>query len=275
MRKLLYLLPVLALLFAACEKEENTIEGNGQENTGTSGSSDNSGNTNSSDSSSTPVGNYVDLGLSVKWATMNVGATEPEEYGDYFAWGEIEPYYEPGYAQDNQTHWKSGKENGYSEFSYKYCNDGMTALTKYCTNSRYGYNGYTDNKMVLDPEDDAAHFNLGDSWRIPTREEWEELNDSNNCTWTWITMKTHLNYVKGYKVQSKKIGYTDNWIFLPAAGYRFDSNLHLVGSSGNYWSSSLCSGNPDLARNSKFDKNKHYTNIDKRSYGFTVRPVCP
>ena len=107
---------------------------------------------------------YVDLGLpsGTLWATCNIGASKPEEYGDYFAWGETEPkdYYE----------WSN----------YKWCNGSENTLTKYCSDSDYGYNGFVDNKTELDPEDDAAYVNWGASWRMPTVEQVDELID--NCT---------------------------------------------------------------------------------------------
>ena len=197
-----------------------------------------------------PVGEAVDLGLSVKWANFNVGASEPEEYGLYFAWGETEP------------------KSDYSWFTYKYFN-GDFVLTKYCTNSRYGYNGFTDNKTVLDPEDDAAHVNWGGNWRMPTKEEWYEL--LNNCTWTWTT----LNGVNGYKVQSQKSGYTDNWIFLPAAGVHYDLYLDDVGYVGFYWSSSLDKDYPYCAYPLYFTSSDVNRDYYPRYYGQSVRPVCP
>lgn len=150
--------------------------------------------------------NYVDLGLSVKWATCNVGATTPEGYGDYFAWGE------------------TATKAIYNDSTYFDTNDGGSTFTKYNNNG---------GKTVLDPEDDAAHVHWGGSWRIPTKAEWQELYD--NCTWTWTTQ----NGVNGYKVTSNKAGYTDKFIFLPAAGFRYYSDLRSVGSYGYYFSSSL------------------------------------
>ena len=158
---------------------------------------------------------YVDLGLSVKWATCNVGATKPEEYGDYFAWGETQP------------------KSNYDWSTYKYCNGSYKTLTKYNNSSSYGT---VDNKTTLDLSDDAARANWGGSWRMPTRAEQDELR--NNCTWTWTTQ----NGVNGYKVTSKSNG---NSIFLPAAGYRDDSSLNNAGSTGYYWSSSLYTDNPN------------------------------
>lgn len=216
-----------------------------------------------------PAHEYVDLGLSVKWATMNVGATTPEEYGDYFAWGETEPYYEAGYAQeDPQAHWKDGKYEGYSWSDYKYCNGSDRTLTKYCLRSDYGYNNFTDNRSVLDIEDDAAHANWGGDWRMPTKAEQDELRE--NCTWTWTT----INGISGNKVQSNVPGYNDKWIFLPAADYRSGYNLAYLDRYGEYWSSTI-SGWGDrgciLRHGSDFVT---WMGRD-RSAGCSVRPVCP
>lgn len=111
---------------------------------------------------------YVDLGLpsGTLWATCNVGANAPEEYGDYFAWGEIQP------------------KDYYDESTYQYCIGSYNTLTKYCNNSSYGYNGFTDNLTTLQPEDDAATANWGAGWRMPTKGEWEELYNNTTCTWT-------------------------------------------------------------------------------------------
>ena len=187
---------------------------------------------------------YVDLGLpsGLKWATCNVGANSPEEYGDYFAWGETEP-----------------KDN-YSWSTYKYCNSSSTTMTKYCTSSSYGT---VDNKTVLELEDDAAYVNWGGSWRMPTRAEYAELRS--NCRWEWTTQ----NGVKGYKVTSVVNG---NSIFLPAAGYRYDDNLRNAGSSGNYWSSSLYSSL--FVYKVYFYSSDVVWNNDFRYYGHSVRAVC-
>ena len=192
----------------------------------------------------------VDLGLSVKWASFNLGATKPEEYGDYFAWGEVEP------------------KTDYSWSTYNWCMNGsLYQLTKYCDNSIYGYNGFTDDKTVLDPEDDAAVVNWGGSWRMPTLTECQEL--LNNCTTTWTT----LNGVYGRKFTSNKTGYTDKWIFLPAAGTRSGTSLSDAGYC-DYWSSSLYTGGPYGAYGVYFSSDLvlcgyYYT----RYYGQSVRPV--
>ena len=193
---------------------------------------------------------YVDLGLSVKWATMNVGASKVEDYGDYFAWGE------------------TTTKGTYNWGNYKYCNGSETTLTKYCNMSSYGNNGFTDNKTQLDLSDDAARVNWGGAWRIPTDAEWTELREQ--CTWTWTTQ----NGKNGYKVTSKKSGYTNNSIFLPAAGYRNDSSLNDAGSYGTYWSSSLYTGYPRSAWCVRFDSSIVLRSNGNRYYGFSVRPVC-
>ena len=190
---------------------------------------------------------YVDLGLSVKWATCNVGASKPEEYGDYFAWGETQP------------------KSNYDWSTYKYCNSSNNTLTKYNNSSSYGT---VDNKTTLELSDDAARANWGGSWRMPTDAELTELREQ--CTWTWTTQ----NGVKGYKVTSKKSGYTNKSIFLPAAGCRDGSSLDYAGSYGYYWSSSLYTGLPNDAYGLGFgsDYVSRYSSI--RYYGQSVRPVC-
>ena len=158
---------------------------------------------------------YVDLGLpsGTLWATMNVGANSPEEYGDYFAWGETTP------------------KSVYNWSTYKWCNGSNDTMTKYCTNSSYGYNGFVDNKTELDPEDDAAYVNWGSQWRMPSREQFQEL--INNCTSEWTTR----NGVNGRLFTSKHNGAS---LFLPADGSREGNELSYAGSAGGYWSRTLC-----------------------------------
>ena len=188
----------------------------------------------------------VDLGLSVKWATCNVGADTPEEYGDYFAWGETE------------------SKSYYSWSTYEWCNGSYNTMTKYCNNSSYGYNGFTDNKSVLDPEDDAAHVNWDGRWRMPTDAEWTELRTQ--CVWTWTT----LGGKNGYNVR----GPNGNTIFLPAAGYRNGTSLYGAGSRGNYWSSSLITDDPFNALYVDFSSSSVYRYYYAlRFNGLSVRPV--
>ena len=217
----------------------------------------------------------VDLGLSVKWASFNVGATKPEEYGDYFAWGETEPYYEAGFAQeDPQAHWKNGKTAGYDWSTYKWCNGSYNTMTKYCSKSDHGNNGFTDTNTTLDSEDDVARVQWGGSWRMPTTAEQDDLR--NKCTWTWCSSgNTEFNGVAGCKVTSKIEGYTDRFIFLPAAGFRSGTSIIDVGSFGLYWSSSLNTGYPYGACSLGFYSDGVHWNSGCRYYGFSVRPVCP
>ena len=193
---------------------------------------------------------YVDLGLSVKWATCNVGADAPEEYGDYFAWGETQPkdFYDWGIT--------------------KWCDSNWESQTKYCTNSDFGN---VDNKTILEPSDDAATVNWGGSWRMPTRAELDELRKQ--CIWTWTT----LNGVYGYLVTSGKSGFTDNSIFLPIAGQRDGMSLVYTGSDGYgfYWSNSLYVTMPYVAWGFCFDDDYVKVAAECRGYGLPVRPVCP
>lgn len=199
---------------------------------------------------------YVNLGLSVRWATHNVGASSPEEYGDYFAWGETSPKSE--YSWDN----------------LKYCNDKKgKSFSKYNQTER----GTKDNRTVLELSDDAARVNWGGSWRMPTKAEFEELLSTDNCTWTWYESgNSEFNGVAGYKVTSRKSGYVGNYIFLPAAGYRDDTYLDLAGSYGNYWSSSLDTDGPSDAWSLFFNSGYRRTDYSYDRYcGRSVRPVCP
>ncbi|MCQ2144961.1 MAG: choice-of-anchor D domain-containing protein [Bacteroidales bacterium] len=205
---------------------------------------------------------YVDLGLSVKWATCNLGATTPEEYGLYYHWGDTQ-----GYGSDTSDgkyfDWRDDAGN----VTYKWCNGSYDSLTKYNTNSSYGT---VDNKMVLDMEDDAARAALGGNWRMPTDAEWTELRE--NCTWTW-TINYNGTGVAGRIVTSNKTGYTDKSIFLPAAGFRHYDNLYYAGSYGAYWSSSLYTGGPYSAWDVFFYSDEVYGDLADRPHGPSVRPV--
>ena len=198
-----------------------------------------------------PENVYVDLGLSVKWATCNVGADKPEEYGDYYAWGETEP------------------KDFYFWDTYKYCDGTYNSLTKY-TDSAYGKDGFSDNKSVLDPEDDVAHVKWGGNWRIPTKEELEELRTK--CTWT----STTLNGVKGYSVTSNVDGYTDRSIFLPATGMRIRQWTENTDTIGRFWGNSIVTGDDYDAVYLDFNFSRgpgRFSII--RCFGQCVRPVCP
>ncbi len=194
------------------------------------------------DESSVPEA--IDLGLpsGLKWASFNVGASKPEEYGDYYAWGEVET------------------KDTYSWETYKWCNGSYNTLTKYNTQSD---SGTVDNKTTLDPEDDVAATKLGGKWRMPTDEEWSELMDK--CTWTWTTQ----NGVNGRLVT----GLNGNTIFLPAAGSRRGTSLYNVGSHGYYWSSSLGTSLSRHALGVDFYSVYVYRDLGNRYYGQSVRPV--
>ena len=190
---------------------------------------------------------YVDLGLpsGLLWATCNVGADSPEEYGDYFAWGETQP------------------KNDYSWGTYQYCMGSEYTLTKYCDNSNYGYNGFTDNLTTLLPSDDAATAQWGSGWRMPTEAECQEL--LNNTTHIWTTQ----NGVTGRLFTATN----GNSLFLPAAGARDGTSLYYAGANGDYWSSSLSTGYPYYAWGLYFGSGNCNLSNGGRACGFTVRPV--
>ena len=174
----------------------------------------------SDNGSKTPDGvEAVDLGLSVKWANMNVGATKDSGFGTYYAWGETKP------------------KSYYSWDTYAWSKENTKFLFKYST---------TDGKTKLVLTDDAAHINWGGKWRMPTVEEFDELVDPAKCTWEWTTKDS----VNGYKVTGKKTG---NSIFLPITGFRFYGEVQFRAIKGVYWSSILYSGNPFKAWCLEFD----------------------
>lgn len=193
---------------------------------------------------------YVDLGLpsGTLWATCNIGASKPEEYGKYFAWGET------------QT------KDDYVWARYKYA-EGTTfkdpKLTKYCSQTSYGNNGYVDRLSTLLPQDDAATAAWGNGWRMPTRGELEEL--LSNTTNTWTTQ----NGVDGRRFTSSN----GKSIFIPAAGSCLADSLYRVGLSGNIWSSSLCADRPSSAWEIGFRSDYCYARKVDREYGLNIRPV--
>jgi len=188
---------------------------------------------------------YVDLGLpsGTLWATCNVGASKPSDYGDYFAWGETSP------------------KKDYDWSNLKYCNDSTgDSFSKYNKNQA----GTKDNKSVLELMDDAARSNWGGSWRMPTEEEWVELK--NNCIWTWTSQGGH----KGYKVTGRNC----KSIFLPAAGWRSGDSQYDVGVGGEYWSSSLHTGESYYAFYCYFTSDGvSPSDWYSRCVGLSVRPV--
>ena len=182
---------------------------------------------------SAPTGNinghdYVDLGLSVKWGTCNVGASTPGDYGCYYAWGETEP--KATYTKEN------------------------------CKTYEQNIGDISGN-----PEYDAARAKWGYSWRIPTKAEFQELQD--NCTWMW----TIYEGKNGYKITSKKNG---NSIFLPASGYRYGKLLANAGHIGHSWSSAPYESFAYSSYRLYFYNGYHGFYWFYRSYGRTIRPVA-
>jgi len=194
----------------------------------------------------------VDLGLSVKWASFNVGASKPEEFGYYYAWGETEP---KDYFGADYKWWEYDGNNG-----YKYI--------KYCTNSDYGFNGFTDGKTILDSQDDVVCQIIGGKWRMPTKEELDELK--NNCSWDFIS----LNGVDGFRAT----GPNGNSIFLPAGGFRSYGNREFAGVYGEFMSSSLCNSDSRNAYILSFITNISVIRVSvfdvPRFQGYSIRAVC-
>ena len=194
---------------------------------------------------------YVEMtagGKTLKWATCNLGALTPSDYGDYYAWGETEPYYS---SQDPLT-WKEGKSDGYDWPSY--C--GSSDFTEW-NPAPYGAD------RILKPEHDAARQNWGGGWRMPTQAELQALRS--DCTWTITTEGGH----KGCNVTDKN----GNSIFLPFAGNRGGSSLGSVDVYGSYWSSSFHTSNSSYAYRLNFNGGDFNTLGDSRYKGFSVRPV--
>ena len=188
---------------------------------------------------------YVDLGLpsGVKWATFNVGATKPEEYGDYFAWGETEP------------------KELYDWSTYKWCDGSYNTLTKYNTNSEYGV---VDNKKILESSDDAATANWGGDWRMPSTEEWNELFSNSSLKWE------ERNGVSGVTLVSVQNG---NSLFLPAAGvYHYDNGLISQNTEGYYRTNSLDESRGTISLGFSYTGSINWYAND-RCFGQPVRPV--
>lgn len=187
---------------------------------------------------------YVDLGLSVKWATCNIGASSPTDFGSFFSWGE---------TSTNDFHdWETYK------FRVSGDSHDNVVVSKYNSNSG---RGTIDNKTVLDYSDDAAYVNWGNTWRMATLEEWGELRSK--CTWSWTT----LGGKSGFKIT----GPNGNSIFLPAAGQNRKKNL-FENSRGYYWVSEK-SGDTDSAWNLSFFSDGVYIGLDARCSNWSIRPV--
>lgn len=218
------------------------------------------------------MGTHSANGYRVYWAAINLSTCSPgimpEDYGDYYAWGETETYY----TRQNPLTWKYGKTDGYKRWgaSYKWYDSSHKKFTRYCPSERasdcWGGKGSPDNKTEFrdyDYEDDAARVGLGSDWRTPTNSEWAELLDK--CTWTWTTQEG----VNGQMISAPN----GNSIFLPAAGYRYDSSLGSAGTQGLYWSSSLDPSIPSNAWCLFFNSSGEKIRDFERCYGLSIRPV--
>lgn len=215
----------------------------------------------------------VDLGLKsgIKWAKTNVGATNPWEYGNYYAWGETET------------------KTDYSWETYKYCKGSSNTLTKYCYDASLGDNGFTDTRSILETIDDVAISSLGTGYAIPTTDDWNELYSQ--CYWVWVSNYAGKN-VSGYMVYKAKsngdkgtivnsegtslatYSNSDAHIFIPAAGYREESDVNNVNKCGYYWSATLNEKSPDSARDCYLtDNNVHPVFSSTRIRGLSIRPV--
>ena len=209
-------------------------------------------------SSSLTPGEAIDLGLpsGTKWASCNVGASSPEEYGGYYAWGETE---EKDVYNWSTYKWMNEGQSSWSQINKYTFADGQTSACWYRDGTFIG-----DGKTTLDPEDDVATVKWGSGWQMPTCEQMEELYTQ--CSSEWIT----LNGVYGRKFT----GPNGNSIFLPAAGFRNDAGLHFAGSDGDYWSRSLYTFYSDYAYGLYFHSGGIYwSNDGYRSDGQSVRPV--
>lgn len=188
-------------------------------------------------------GGVIDMGLSVKWASCNLGANSPEGLGDYYAWGEVKP--------KKQYNWKS----------YKWSGDDYDTQIKYNPKTEFGK---TDWKHIIETIDDAARNRLGGQWRIPTLEEWDEL--FHNSDISYVIYKG----ISGNMFMSKKNG---NAIFLPFAGMRYDDQIGDIGKFGLYWSSSLDKENPDRAWSADMGISGSMMFAIMRYRGYSIRPV--
>ena len=195
-------------------------------------------------------GNYecVDLGLSVKWASYNVGASKQTQSGNYYPWAET-----------------SATNQKYNLSTYKWWDSETNSFTKYCTDPAYGI---VDNKVVLEEDDDIASKLWKGNWRTPTTEEWEELK--NECEWTWVTDMNGEIGVNGYLIMNKN---NDNYIFLRAAGYNYNSTIHFLGEGGYYWTKELSLNNSSYAGYFHFYKDTRIMGYHERYTGHPIRAV--
>ena len=237
--KLIVTVALMAFFAASCSKSDEPNNGG---NVGENDSIINNGDT--------LFGHdFVDLGLpsGTLWATCNVGADNPEDCGDYFAWGET--------CSKELYDWKN--------YRYGNCVHNWFAMTKYCTNSDWGLNGFVDSLTVLEPAGDAATANWGDDWRMPTKEEWEELYLKTTSVWTT------RNGVEGRLLT----GPNGNSIFLPATGFCLDGEP-VCPRLGIYWSCTLHSRFPERGWSFHYDMDEcHVCGTYERSRGQIIRAV--
>jgi hypothetical protein len=242
-----YTVLALLMVFAmSCTKQDEPNNGNNNGNNG-----------NENVTTGTLNGHvWVDLGLpsGTLWATCNVGAYNPEDYGDYFAWGE------------------TMTKTTYTWDTYKFVtgNYGQYLTKYYNSNSSIGNNNSTDNLTTLQLMDDAAAAKWGVGWHMPTENQWFEIRDKTTREWTI------KNGVKGCLIT----GPNGNTIFLPAAGMHNENGFNNAGNYGYYWSSSLCIGEPYCAANISIHNYVLYGNAvlspsnTGRYLGYSVRAVC-
>ena len=205
---------------------------------------------NNAGSSSTESDVWVDLGLpsGLLWATYNIGAIMPEDFGGHFAWGET-----TAKISYNWTNYAHG--------------DAYDRLAKYCSLSENGLNGFTDTLTILQEIDDIATERLGREARIPTAIEWQELIDNTESKWT------EKNGIHGRLFTAPN----GNYIFLPAAGWFWGLASSNKYSNGYYWSSSLVENNPCEACYFYFDSDEqglHDEYGELRCGGLSIRAVC-
>lgn len=219
---------------------------------------------------------WIDLGIEVGgkkvfFADRNVGATNGATreswFGDHFMWGAIVPCNDVDCIWDN----------------YPYCKGSASTFTKYVTEanaSEYGYNGFYDNKTVLDPEDNPVYAQWGTSVYLPTYDEWTALMDTKsnttNYTWTWKTNYNSISGLNGWLITwngTKDAAADGTTLFLPAAGYRFGTSFYNLGSFGIYWSSSLNASGPSHAWCLFFSSGDVAMNGYNRDFGRSLRAV--
>ena len=196
------------------------------------------------------VGEPVDLGVSVKWADINIGAYSETDYGIFVAWAETEEK-----ELSIRTNYKYGEEDPHSYMHY--------SILKY-NMSNTSYSGVTDNKTVLEPMDDAATVHWGENWRTPSPAEFKELVD--NCEWTWM----NKDGVDGYKVFSNATG---NSIFLPAGGAVFSGEKAWEGTAVTYWTNNLYDSDPYYSIYYYLANGGCYSRTATRYSCFNVRAV--